>query len=62
MSEMTLTPIEPTPDDVQYLEDRIYEFNAAATGIDDGELLAIVVRERGSIVAGICGKHLGRHL
>ena len=28
---------EPAPDDVQYLEDRIYEFNSAATGIADGE-------------------------
>jgi hypothetical protein len=28
---------EPTPDEVQYLEDRLYEFNSAATGITDGE-------------------------
>lgn len=51
---------EPRPDDVQYLEDRIYEFNAAATGIADGEWLAILVRdETGRIVAGISGNTWG---
>lgn len=51
---------EPTPDQVQYLEDRIYEFNARATGITDGEWLAILVRdEQGRIVAGICGNTWG---
>ncbi len=59
MSEVTLTPIDPTPDDVQYLEDRIYEFNAGATGIADGELLTFVVRDRERIVAGICGNTWG---
>ena len=39
MSAAELTPVEPTPGDIQYLEDRIYEFNSAATGITDGELL-----------------------
>jgi len=55
MSEVTLTAVDPTPDDVQYLEDRIYEFNASATGIGDGEWLAFFVREGDRIVAGICG-------
>jgi GNAT superfamily N-acetyltransferase len=59
MDEVTLTPVDPTPDDVAYLEDRIYEFNRTATGIVDGELLAFFVRERGSIVAGICGNTWG---
>ena len=59
MSEVTLTPIDATPDDVQYLEDRIYEFNAGATGIADGELLTFVVRDRERIVAGICGNTWG---
>jgi len=46
----------PTPEEVQYLEDRLYEFNSSATGITDGEGLAIFVRdERGRMVAGICG-------
>jgi GNAT superfamily N-acetyltransferase len=51
---------EPTPVDVQYLEDRLYEFNAAATGITDGEWLAIFVRDEDHrIVAGICGNTWG---
>jgi len=37
MSEVTLTPVEPTPDELQYLEERIYEFNSSATDIADGE-------------------------
>src|SRR5262245_23135605 len=59
MSEVTLTPVDPTPDDLQYLEDRIYEFNSSATDIADGESLAFVVRERERIVAGICGNTWG---
>ena len=51
---------EPSPGDVQYLEDRIYEFNSAATGITDGEWLAIFVRDDDHrIVAGICGNTWG---
>ena len=51
---------EPTPGEVQYLEDRIYEFNSAATGIMDGEWLAILVRDDNDrIVAGICGSTWG---
>ena len=47
---------EPTPVEVQYLEDRLYEFNSAATGITDGAWLAIFVRDDDHrIVAGICG-------
>jgi GNAT superfamily N-acetyltransferase len=58
-SELLVTA-EPTPDQVQYLEDRIYEFNSGATGITDGEWLAIFVKdEKGRIVAGICGSIWG---
>ena len=52
-----VTTAEPAPGDVQYLEDRIYEFNLPATGIADGSWLAIFMRDHGQrIVAGICGK------
>jgi GNAT superfamily N-acetyltransferase len=55
-----LIPIDPSPDDVQYLEDRIYEFNSRVTSIAGGEWLAIFVRdERDCIVAGICGNTWG---
>jgi GNAT superfamily N-acetyltransferase len=51
---------EPSPVDVQYLEDRLYEFNAAATGIAGGEWLAIVIRDdHDQIVAGLCGAMWG---
>ena len=51
---------EPAPEEIQYLEDRIYEFNSGATGITDGEWLAIFVRDDdGRIAAGICGNTWG---
>ena len=59
MNEITLTPVVPTLDEVQYLEDRIYDFNSTATGIADGEALAFFVREHDRIVAGICGNTWG---
>jgi GNAT superfamily N-acetyltransferase len=47
---------DPSPLDVQYLEDRLYEFNAGATGVADGDGLAIFVRDDGGrIVAAIAG-------
>src|SRR5262245_35074600 len=61
MSEVTLNSADPTPGDVQYLEDRIYEFNSDVTGIGDGEWLAFFVRDGDRrIVAGICGNTWGR--
>jgi len=59
MGELTMIPVDPTPDDVQFLEDRIYEFNSSTTDITDGELLALFVREGDRIVAGICGNTWG---
>jgi GNAT superfamily N-acetyltransferase len=51
---------DPTPEHIQYLEDRLCEFNSAATGITDGQGLAIFVRDaQDRIVAGICGHTWG---
>ena len=51
---------DPAPEEVRYLEDRLYEFNSSVTRITDGEWLAIFVRdEGGQIVAGICGNTWG---
>ena len=51
---------KPTPEDVRFLEERLYEFNAAATGIHDGRLLAFFVRgDGGDILAGLCGHTWG---
>ena len=42
------------------LEDRIYAFNAATTGIDDGRLLALTMRdERGHALAAAVGHTWG---
>lgn len=50
----------PPTADVQYLEDRLYEFNTAATGITGGEWLAITIQNGdGGIVAGLCGAAWG---
>ena len=46
----------PAPQDITFLDNRIYEYNAATTGYHDGRLLAIVLRdERQEILAGIYG-------
>jgi len=50
--------IETTPAsaDIQFLDDRIYEFNTSTTGIDNGAFLTILVRDdAGTIVAGLHG-------
>jgi GNAT superfamily N-acetyltransferase len=50
----------PTPDEVDFLEERLYEFNVAATGISDGLALAIFVRSsEGRLVAGLSGHTWG---
>jgi len=51
---------EPTPGEIEYLEDRLYEFNSATTRITDGAWLAIFARDDDHrIVAGICGNTWG---
>jgi hypothetical protein len=59
MSEVNMAPVKPTAEEVEYLEDRLYEFNSTVTGIADGELLAFFVHEHDRIVAGICGNTWG---
>jgi len=47
---------DPRREDVALLDARLYEFNAAASGVDDGRSLAIFVREAdGTIAAGLHG-------
>jgi GNAT superfamily N-acetyltransferase len=47
---------EPDREDLQFLEDRIDEFNLSRTGITDVRLLAIFLRDtRNEIVAGLYG-------
>jgi ribosomal protein S18 acetylase RimI-like enzyme len=47
---------EPRLEDVAALEDRLYQYNVAATGYADGRWLAIFVRDAaGQIAAGLHG-------
>jgi GNAT superfamily N-acetyltransferase len=47
---------DPPLEEVARLDDRLYEFNAAATGTHDGRWLAIFVRDgEGEVVAGLHG-------
>ena len=51
---------DPTPAEIGFLEDKLYEFNAEATGIVDALSLAIFGRdEHGEVVAGLCGHTWG---
>ena len=46
----------PTSQDIQFLDDQINAFNVTQTGIQDGKLLAIFVRnEAREVIAGIYG-------
>ena len=46
----------PRREDVALLDERLYEFNASASGVHDGRSLAIFVRDGdGTIVAGMHG-------
>jgi len=47
---------KPSSADTEFLEDRLYEFYVATTGIDDGRSLGVFLRdESNSIVAGAAG-------
>lgn len=53
-----IPPVEaqPTPADVRFLEDRIYDYNVEQTGFADGQWLSIFVRDdTGTIAAGLHG-------
>ncbi|MEO8624621.1 MAG: GNAT family N-acetyltransferase, partial [bacterium] len=44
------------PHEIQFLEDRIYDYNKTQTGIDDARLLVITMRDQtGNLVAGLYG-------
>jgi GNAT superfamily N-acetyltransferase len=54
--EHVLTRSMPSSEELQFLEDRLYEFNSRQTGQDDGQLFAIFIRdERQEILAGLSG-------
>ena len=55
-ANLPLTRISPTSKELDFLEDRLYEHNCRATGTEDGQLFAFLVRdEQDAIVAGLSG-------
>jgi GNAT superfamily N-acetyltransferase len=51
---------EPSTADIEFLEDRLYEFNAGTTGISDGRSLGVFLRDEAkNIVAGVAGHTWG---
>jgi GNAT superfamily N-acetyltransferase len=51
-----ITKSIPSSEELRFLEDRIYEFNSAQTGIDDGQQFAFFVHnDQQEIVAGLSG-------
>ena len=47
---------EPRPEDIRFLEERLYDFNTQTTGITDGELFGFFIRAaNGSPVGGVYG-------
>jgi GNAT superfamily N-acetyltransferase len=52
----TKTKSSPSSEELQFMEDRLYEFNGAQTGKTDGRLFSIFIRdEKQEILAGISG-------
>lgn len=62
MPEMPLTiETDPKPADLQFLEDRINEYNITVTGYDDFQWLTIFMRDATqTIVAGLVGYTWGQ--
>ena len=47
---------QPKPEEVRLLEDMLYAFNVEATGVADGEYLALFLRDaRGAATGGVFG-------
>lgn len=60
MLDQDLRHEEPSLSDIEYLENRLYEFNKAATGIADGRSLGIFLRDgEQTLVAGAAGHTWG---
>jgi ribosomal protein S18 acetylase RimI-like enzyme len=52
----TLTKVTPSTEELQFLEDRIYEHNSSQTGQDNGQLFGFFIRnDKQEIVAGLSG-------
>ena len=50
---------QPAPGFVDWVSDRLYEFNVEATGMDDGEWLVASIERDGRTIAGLSGHTWG---
>jgi GNAT superfamily N-acetyltransferase len=51
---------EPSSSDIEFLEDRLYEFYVATTGISDGRSLGVFLRDESrNVMAGAAGHTWG---
>ena len=56
MTRHVLTKSVPSCDELQFLEDQLYEFNSGQTGREGGHLFAYFIRsEKQEILAGLSG-------
>ena len=56
MSRHVLTKSVPSSEELQFLDDRLYDFNSQQTGRKDGQLFAFFIRsEKQEILAGLSG-------
>jgi GNAT superfamily N-acetyltransferase len=56
MTEPILTRCSPSPDDLQFLEDRLYEYNSQQVGCEDGQAFAFFIRnDQQEVLAGLSG-------
>ncbi len=56
MAEPIMVRCTPSPDDLQFLEDRLYEYNSRQVSREDGQLFAFFIRDdRQEVLAGLAG-------
>ena len=57
-----VTKSVPSPEELQFLEDRLYEFNSAKIGKDDGQLFAFFIRNDQQEIMAVAKKdHLATY-
>jgi GNAT superfamily N-acetyltransferase len=52
LSEKLVVEVEPSPEDIRRLEDSIYAFNVQSTGISDGKLFGLFLRDADGVAIG----------
>jgi hypothetical protein len=52
LGENVVVEAEPSPDDIRRLDESIYDFNVQVTGISDGKLFGLFLRDADGVVIG----------